>query len=95
MKDTTTTTPRSLISAMQVTLDGYSKGLKARPTCSAELAIHARSPPDLPTRRPDPHLVLSTTLTGTSWPSARIVRGLDEIRTLKQQPGEAVSVNPE
>jgi dihydrofolate reductase len=39
-----------------------------------------------------PHLVLSTTLTDTSWPTAKIVRDLDEIRTLKQQPGNAVYV---
>ena len=36
--------------------------------------------------------MLSTTLTDTSWPTARIVRDLDEIRTLKQQPGKAVYV---
>jgi dihydrofolate reductase len=30
------------------------------------------------------HLVLSTTLTGATWPSARIVRSTDEIGTFKQ-----------
>ena len=39
-----------------------------------------------------PHLVLSTTLTETTWPTARIVRDLDEIRALRQQPGKAVYV---
>jgi dihydrofolate reductase len=39
-----------------------------------------------------PHLVLSTTLTDMSWPTARIVRDIGEIRTLKQQPGQAVYV---
>jgi len=29
------------------------------------------------------HLVLSTTLTGVTWPSARIVRSIEEIRTFK------------
>ena len=39
-----------------------------------------------------PHLVLSTTLTDTSWPTARIVRDIGEIRTFKQLPGKAVYV---
>ena len=39
-----------------------------------------------------PHLVLSTTLTEVTWPTARIVRDIDEIRTLRQQPGNAVYV---
>jgi len=39
-----------------------------------------------------PHMVLSTTLTDASWPTARIVRNIEEIRTLKQQPGKAVYV---
>src|SRR5262249_48839682 len=38
------------------------------------------------------HLVLSTTLADVTWPSARIVRSLDEIRELKQQPGSVVYV---
>ena len=39
-----------------------------------------------------PHLVLSTTLGETTWPTARIVRDVDELRALKAQPGEAVYV---
>jgi dihydrofolate reductase len=39
-----------------------------------------------------PHLVLSTTLTDTRWPTARIIRDLDEIREFRQQPGKAVYV---
>jgi dihydrofolate reductase len=35
-----------------------------------------------------PHVVLSTTLTGVSWPAARIVRSLGELRALKDQPGK-------
>jgi dihydrofolate reductase len=38
------------------------------------------------------HLVLSTTLSEVSWPTARIARSLDEIRALKQLPGDAVYV---
>jgi dihydrofolate reductase len=38
------------------------------------------------------HLLLSTTLTDTSWPTARIVRDIDEIGALKHQPGQAVYV---
>jgi len=39
-----------------------------------------------------PHLVLSTTLAEVTWPTARIVRDVDDIRTLRQQPGNAVYV---
>ena len=39
-----------------------------------------------------PHLVLSKTLTGPSWPTAQIVQDIDEIRTLTQPPGKAVYV---
>ena len=39
-----------------------------------------------------PHLVLSTTLGETTWPTARIVRDLDALRAFKTQPGEAVYV---
>lgn len=39
-----------------------------------------------------PHLVLSTTLAGTTWPTARIVRDLDELRAFKAQPGGPVYV---
>jgi dihydrofolate reductase len=40
-----------------------------------------------------PHLVVSSTLTESdaSWPTTRIV-GIDEVRALKEQPGEAVYV---
>ena len=37
-----------------------------------------------------PHYVLSSTLTSALWPSTRFVRGLDEIATLKQQPGKDI-----
>ena len=39
-----------------------------------------------------PHLVVSTTLTGVTWPTARIIRSLDEIRTLKHEPGNAIYI---
>jgi dihydrofolate reductase len=35
-----------------------------------------------------PHVVLSTTLTGVSWPTAQIVRNVAELRTLARQPGK-------
>ena len=38
------------------------------------------------------HLVLSTTLDHATWPSARIVRDLDELRRFKAQPGRPVYV---
>jgi dihydrofolate reductase len=34
-----------------------------------------------------PHVVLSTTLTGVTWPNARIVRDTSALRDLKQAPG--------
>jgi dihydrofolate reductase len=39
-----------------------------------------------------PHLVLSKTLSDTSWPTARIVRDIEEIRGFRQQPAKAVYV---
>ena len=39
-----------------------------------------------------PHLVLSTTLTETTWPTARIVGDVDELRTFRQEPGKAIYV---
>jgi dihydrofolate reductase len=39
-----------------------------------------------------PHLVLSTTLSEATWPTARIVSNIDEIRALRQQSGKAVYV---
>jgi dihydrofolate reductase len=133
--DTTTTTPRAFISAMQVTLDSYilgpdgeadwvdswADGLELLPPVDAfilgggmfggyeqfwsailddtgaatEMLGRAPYPRELAYARlaaETPHLVLSTTITDTSWPTARIVRDIGEIRTLKQQPGKAVYV---
>lgn len=39
-----------------------------------------------------PHLVLSTTLQKVTWPTAQIVRDIDELRAFKAQPGGAVYV---
>jgi len=39
-----------------------------------------------------PHLVVSTTLQSVSWPAARIVRNVAELRTLKGQPGKNMYV---
>jgi dihydrofolate reductase len=39
-----------------------------------------------------PHLVLSRTLDGAIWPTAQIVREVDELRAFKAEPGEAVYV---
>jgi len=127
------TTPRSLISAMQVTLDGYSSegdaewvdswadGLELLPPVDAFVLGGGMFPEyerfwtailDDPRAAADmlgrdvypreiayarlaadtPHLVLSKTLADPTWPTARIVHDIDEIRTLKQQPGRAVYV---
>jgi dihydrofolate reductase len=127
------TTSRSLISAMQVTLDGYSSegdaewvdswadGLELLPPVDAFVLGGGMFPDyerwwatilDDPNAASDmlgrdpypreiayarvaaetPHLVLSKTLADPSWPTARIVHDINEIRTLKQQPGKAVYV---
>ena len=39
-----------------------------------------------------PHLVVSTTLAETTWPTARIVRDVADIRALRQGPGTAIYV---
>jgi dihydrofolate reductase len=39
-----------------------------------------------------PHLVVSTTLEDVTWGTARIVRDVDEIRRVKQQPGKDIYV---
>jgi dihydrofolate reductase len=39
-----------------------------------------------------PHLVLSTTLRHATWPTARIVADISELRALKGRPGNAVYV---
>jgi len=39
-----------------------------------------------------PHLVLSKTLVSATWPTARIIRDIDELRALKVQRGGAVYV---
>jgi len=39
-----------------------------------------------------PHVVLSTTLERVSWPAAKIIRDVSELRTLKNQPGKNVYV---
>jgi dihydrofolate reductase len=129
------TASRSLISAMQVTLDGHilgpegevdwvdswSDGLALLPPVDtfvlgggmfpqyeqfwtailddpdAASAMLGRDPyPREVTyarvARETPHLVLSSTLSDPSWPSARIVHDVDEIRRMKEQPGEAAYV---
>jgi len=39
-----------------------------------------------------PHIVVSKTLESVSWPSARIIRDVAELRTLKRQPGKNIYV---
>jgi len=127
------TTPRTLISAMQLTLDGYSSEGDAEwvdswadglgllppvdafvlgggmfpqyeqfwamiledPGTAAEVLGREVYPREVAYARlasETPHLVLSKTLTGASWPTARIVDDMGEIRALKEQPGQAVYV---
>jgi len=37
-----------------------------------------------------PHYVLSRTLTSVNWPNTKIMRGLEEIAALKEQPGKDI-----
>ena len=39
-----------------------------------------------------PHIVLSRTLKSVSWPTARIIRDVAELRALKRQPGKNIYV---
>ena len=39
-----------------------------------------------------PHIVLSTTLESVSWPTAKIIRDVAELRILKEQPGKNMYV---
>ena len=127
------TTPRPLISAMQVTLDGYSSegdaewvdswadGLELLPPVGAFVLgggmfpdyeefwatilqdpraaadvlgrdVYPRETAYARLAAETPHVVLSKTLTEPRWPTARIVHDIDEIRSLKQQPGKAIYV---
>jgi dihydrofolate reductase len=131
----TTTPSRTLIAAMQVTLDGYilgpegevdwvdswADGLELLPQVDAFVLGGGMFPEyeqfwaailDDPAtvsewlgRDPydrevtyarvaaeTPHLVLSTTLSQATWPTARIVRDIDEIRTFKGRAGKPVYV---
>jgi dihydrofolate reductase len=131
----TTTPSRTLIAAMQVTLDGYilgpegevdwvdswADGLELLPQVDAFVlgggmfpeyeqfwaAIlddpatvsewlgrdpYAREVTYARVAAETPHLVLSTTLSQATWPTARIVRDIDEIRTFKGQAGKPVYV---
>jgi dihydrofolate reductase len=131
----TTTPSRTLIAAMQVTLDGYilgpegevdwvdswADGLELLPEVDAFVlgggmfpdyeqfwaAIlddpatvsewlgrdpYAREVTYARLAAETPHLVLSTTLSQATWPTARIVRDIGEIRTFKGQAGKPVYV---
>lgn len=131
----TTAPSRTLIAAMQLTLDGYSRdsdgeanwvdswadGLGLLPTVDAfvlgggmfpEYASFWAAVRDDPAtvaewlgRDPypreveyarvaaeTPHLVVSTTLSAVEWPTAQLVRGLDQLRAFKAQPGGAAYV---
>jgi len=130
------TTKRALISAMQVTLDGYILGPDEEsdwvdswsdalellppvdtfvlgggmfpgygqfwttvlddPSGAAEMLGRDLYPREISYAQlaaETPHLVVSSTLaeSDTMWPTTRIV-GIDEVRALKQQPGQAVYV---
>jgi dihydrofolate reductase len=127
------TTSRPLISAMQVTLDGYSSegnaewvdswadGLDLLPPVDAFVLgggmfpdyeqfwatvlddpstvaewlgrnVYPREVAYAQLAAETPHMVLSKTLTESTWPTARIVRDINDIRAFSAQPGKAVYV---
>ena len=131
----TTAPSRTLIAAMQVTLDGYVFGpdreadwvdswadglellprvdafvlgggmfpdyevfwatVRGNPAAASEWLGRDLYPREIEYARvaaETPHLVLSRTLGEATWPTARIVRDIDELRAFKAQPGEAVYV---
>ena len=67
---------------LRAVLGGVLDDPAAAARCSAAIRIRARSPMHRSRRRTE-HLVLSTTLADVTWPSARIVRSIEEIRTLQ------------
>ena len=131
----TTAASRPFIAAMQVTLDGFSRGpdgnadwvdswadglellpqvdafvlgggmfadyevfwaaIREDPAAVAQWLGRDPYPREIEYARvaaETQHLVLSRTLDHATWPTARIVRDLDELRAFKAQPGGAVYI---
>jgi dihydrofolate reductase len=71
----------------------YWTGIQNEPDKPAWITGSAPTPAELEWARfivKTPHYVLSSTLTSALWPNTSFVRGLEEIATLKQQPGKDI-----
>ena len=71
----------------------YWTAIQNEPDKPAWITGNAPTPAELEWARlitQTPHYVLSSTLTSTQWPQTKFVRGLEEIATLKQQPGKDI-----
>ena len=71
----------------------YWRAILANPTGILPFTGRVASPGEIEYARfadQTPHFVLSTTLRSVDWPTARIIRSVDEIRLMKQQPGKDI-----
>jgi dihydrofolate reductase len=71
----------------------YWTGIQNEPDKPAWITGSAPTPAELEWARfikQTPHYVLSSTLTSALWPKTRFVRGVEEIVSLKQQPGKDI-----
>ena len=71
----------------------YWRAILANPKGILPFTGRAATPGETDTARfadQTPHFVLSTTLESVDWPTARIIRSVDEIRLMKQQPGKDI-----
>jgi len=73
--------------------EGYWTGIRDEPDKPHWITGSPPTPAELEWARfaaKTPHYVLSKKLTSAAWPQTRFVRGLDEIATLKRQPGKDI-----
>lgn len=73
--------------------EGYWTGLQNEPDKPAWITGNPPTPAELEWAdfiKTTPHYVLSNTLTSAAWPNTSFVRGLEEVATLKQQPGKDI-----
>jgi riboflavin biosynthesis pyrimidine reductase len=75
-----------ILSGMYPAYEQYWLALLAKPTGTKNENAYARLADTIP------HLVLSKTLDKVAWKTTRIVRDVEEIRQLKQQPGKDMLV---
>ena len=72
----------------QESIDRYRGASRASPCITGKQPRQPRSRG--PVRCSIPHYVLSNTLTSANWPLTRFLRGLDEVASLKNEPGKDI-----